>query len=120
MTKPSPQKTFQLPLIILLIIAITPVLNFRAAPITHQASPEIWLAAYSQADSYRGVPPDDGFRLQKQFKNDFISKNGSDYIVYEDVYSTVFACEAEYPITWAFPYPEVRFHENQFTITFHN
>lgn len=77
-------------------------------------SPEITLHSVLEADSVKRAAVDSRFLVQEQFENDFVSKNKSDYTVYETASEIVFLCKANYPIAWRFPFPEVCFKIDKF------
>lgn len=78
---------------------------------TIQHPPDLWFSNYEEQDSFRTLKADTKFRLMSQFQNDFVSKNQTDYIVLSGLESITFACEADYPITWKFPFTEVKTSE---------
>lgn len=72
----------------------------------HQAkAPKITLHGYMLEDSTKTSVPDPQFQYMNKFSNEFIDKNGSDWVVSGEVLKLVFVCDASFPISWSFPYP---------------
>lgn len=76
--------------------------------------PQIWLHTYKLKDpsetltsEERSKTAEASFRTEKTFKNDFISKNSTDYTISDGVAVVIFFCESTYPIAWSFPHLEV-------------
>ncbi|CAL8143227.1 unnamed protein product [Orchesella dallaii] len=67
--------------------------------------PKITLKNYVEADSYEEVETSD-FTNVKFYENDFVTKNGSEYILSSSAVSVVFVCKASYPVVWKLPNPE--------------
>ncbi|CAL8071271.1 unnamed protein product [Orchesella dallaii] len=70
----------------------------------HSLNPEFWLGRYKIINR-KLVSVATDF-IHSTFEDDFISKNESDYIIFEDVMSVLLICEAKYPIEVKFLHPE--------------
>lgn len=84
---------------------LTIIVNIGPAP--EIPPPKIFLKEYRSSDSYNGRPVPEQFLTSDKFEDDLVQKNGSDWILKEDIDSVVFACEAGYPIEWELPYSSV-------------
>ncbi len=73
----------------------------------HFKKPKIFLKSYSEQDSFSYVPGESQFQDEDVYDAIVVSKNGSEYIISSDAREVVFACEADYPVMWKLPHPEV-------------
>lgn len=68
--------------------------------------PLILLQSYRPLDSAKSVAAPKEFLRQPVYENEFVSKNGSDYILNSCTLIS-FLCRSKYPIKWKLPFPEV-------------
>lgn len=92
-------------LIFILSILINNRKNFAVASVL----PKIWLDSYIETDSggIHLAAVDFPEKDAQFFENEFVRKNGTEYVISSDTQKAIFICEAEYPITWKLPDPSV-------------
>lgn len=94
----------------------------RIVPIYKTSRPPmIWLSGYSLQDDFKIIRAETEFKDQTQFENEFISKNGKHYVFTDnEVRYATFICQANYPIKWTAPFPEVSIYYTIFLYNFCN
>lgn len=74
---------------------------------TASSKPKVWLKSYTPVDGFAIKPFPLAAQHFEKFRTDTISKAGNVYTILSDVGHVYFMCEAEYPIQWNVPVPNV-------------
>lgn len=93
--------------ILLLIVCDGESRKIKPPNRVHSKKPKIWLKSYSEQDSFDLIPEETQLQDVDVYDAGAVSKNGSEYIISSDAREVTLACEADYPVMWKLPHPEV-------------